>query len=250
MWIILLNQASLSYFYFILYDCLCIQYLKRLHWAASVQVDTISKRLMSSKTNVRLAHTRSLVTTGNLCVMQFSLSTLNFVVFRKYADAAIGRKFLSLFPGLGYAAGYKIIQRIYKWGGFWFPSRCLRLFKISLKIWRTTVRERLPQVSYDYHYIKKIAIKSYLYLQCELQKVFCEYFWRKKWQSHHACFGRQVRLSQSTPNIFDTSISAIGVGEIVLLPLDVLKIKRQCVKFIAHAGKIFHFADIVLLRQN
>ena len=33
------------------------------------------------------------------------------------ADAAVGRKFVSLFPGLGYAAGYKVLQRIYKYGG-------------------------------------------------------------------------------------------------------------------------------------
>lgn len=45
---------------------------------------------------------------------QLSMSTLNSVVFRKYADASIGGKFLSLFPGLGYAAGYKILQRVYK----------------------------------------------------------------------------------------------------------------------------------------
>lgn len=29
------------------------------------------------------------------------------VVFREHATAPAGRKFLSLFPGLGYAAGYK-----------------------------------------------------------------------------------------------------------------------------------------------
>jgi len=40
---------------------------------------------------------------------------LNSVVFRKHADATAGRKFLSLFPGLGYAAGYKILQRVYKY---------------------------------------------------------------------------------------------------------------------------------------
>lgn len=30
------------------------------------------------------------------------------VVFREHANATIGRKFTSLFPGLGYAAGYKV----------------------------------------------------------------------------------------------------------------------------------------------
>jgi hypothetical protein len=56
-------------------------------------VDTLAKRLMSNKST--------------------SLS-FNQIVFRNYAEAPIGKKFLSLFPGLGYAAGYKILQRIYK----------------------------------------------------------------------------------------------------------------------------------------
>lgn len=33
---------------------------------------------------------------------------LNKVIFREKAEAAFGRKFVSLFPGLGYAAGYKV----------------------------------------------------------------------------------------------------------------------------------------------
>lgn len=37
------------------------------------------------------------------------------VVFRESAKAPAGQKFLSLFPGLGYAAGYKILQRVYKY---------------------------------------------------------------------------------------------------------------------------------------
>ncbi len=32
------------------------------------------------------------------------------IVFREHAQAAIGKKFTSLFPGLGYAAGYKVMQ--------------------------------------------------------------------------------------------------------------------------------------------
>lgn len=28
-----------------------------------------------------------------------------------------GKRYLSLFPGLGFAAGYKVTQRIYKYGG-------------------------------------------------------------------------------------------------------------------------------------
>jgi len=116
-------------------------------------VDTISKRLMSNK--------------GNL-----SLSTLNSVVFRKYADASFGGKFLSLFPGLGYAAGYKILQRVYKFGGQPYAND---------------------------------------YLNANYKSSFQSAFGEKNGKAMmHATAG-----------------SFIGVGEIVLLPLDVLKIKRQ-----------------------
>ncbi|GAA95235.1 uncharacterized protein L969DRAFT_92502 [Mixia osmundae IAM 14324] len=61
-------------------------------------VDTVAKRLMSNKTSVKD-------------------QGFNKVVFREFASASAGRKFLSLFPGIGYAAGYKITQRIYKYAG-------------------------------------------------------------------------------------------------------------------------------------
>jgi hypothetical protein len=68
-------------------------------------VDTISKRLMSNKAQVRR---RSLVrrTTSISYFGQLTASTLNAVIFREHANKAAGGKFLSLFPGLGYAAGY------------------------------------------------------------------------------------------------------------------------------------------------
>lgn len=72
---------------------------------------------------------------------QLSFSTLNAVVFRNYAEANVGRKFLSLFPGLGYAAGYKILQRIYK--SVWFSNLVLRsppdADDLRQQIWRATV---------------------------------------------------------------------------------------------------------------
>jgi len=37
-----------------------------------------------------------------------NLSTLNTVIFKDKAAAPAGKKFFSLFPGLGYAAGYKV----------------------------------------------------------------------------------------------------------------------------------------------
>ena len=37
-----------------------------------------------------------------------STSRLNDVIFKDKAGAPVGKKFTSLFPGLGYAAGYKV----------------------------------------------------------------------------------------------------------------------------------------------
>jgi hypothetical protein len=68
---------------------------------------------------------------------KFVMSEMNQVIFRQAADKAAGARFMSLFPGkfsylvctyrilikslhepgLGYAAGYKIAQRVYKFGG-------------------------------------------------------------------------------------------------------------------------------------
>ncbi|CEJ82257.1 Putative Mitochondrial carrier protein [[Torrubiella] hemipterigena] len=117
-------------------------------------VDTIAKRLMSNQSRVA------------------SASQLNQVIFKEHASATVGRKFVSLFPGLGYAAGYKVLQRIYKYGG------------------QPVARDWLGQ-----HYGKD----------------FENAFGKKT--------GKAIMHS--------TAGSLIGIGEIVLLPLDVLKIKRQ-----------------------
>ena len=45
------------------------------------------------------------------------MSKLNTIIFKDKAGASFGKKFVSLFPGLGYAAGYKVLQRVYKYGG-------------------------------------------------------------------------------------------------------------------------------------
>ena len=47
------------------------------------------------------------VTTGNL----------NQAIFREAASVGVFQKWQSLFPGLGFGAGYKILQRVYKFGG-------------------------------------------------------------------------------------------------------------------------------------
>lgn len=117
-------------------------------------VDTIAKRLMSN--------------TGKIN----GVGQLNAVIFKEHAGATLPRKFFSLFPGLGYAAGYKVLQRIYKYGGQPF------------------VRDYLGQ-----HHNEKFE----------------------------AAFGK----GSGKAIMHATAGSLIGIGEIVLLPLDVLKIKRQ-----------------------
>lgn len=117
-------------------------------------VDTISKRLMSNTTKVTNA------------------SALNSVIFREHAQEAFSKRFFTLFPGLGYAAVYKILQRVYKYGGQPF------------------VNEKLSS-SFKATYEDAFGTKT----------------------------GKAL-LSASAGSL-------IGIGEVVLLPLDVLKIKRQ-----------------------
>ncbi|KAI9774860.1 MAG: hypothetical protein M1840_000076 [Geoglossum simile] len=117
-------------------------------------VDTVAKRLMSNHGKVG------------------TVSKLNTVIFKDYAGAAVHRKFFSLFPGIGYAAGYKVLQRVYKYGGQPF------------------VRDYLSQ--------------------------------------HHGTrFDEAFGKGTGKAILHATAGSLIGIGEIVLLPLDVLKIKRQ-----------------------
>lgn len=59
-----------------------------------------------------------------------SWSTANSIIFKDHAVASVPKKFMSLFPGLGYAAGYKVAQRVYKFGGQpWFNDLINRHYK-------------------------------------------------------------------------------------------------------------------------
>ncbi|KAK4631939.1 hypothetical protein CLAFUW4_03308 [Fulvia fulva] len=117
-------------------------------------VDTIAKRLMSNQGKIQGA------------------KQLNEVIFRKTASETAVKRFFSLFPGLGYAAAYKVLQRIYKYGGQPF------------------VRDYLSQ-------------------------------------NHGQVFDNTFGKGNGKAIMHATAGSLIGIGEIVLLPLDVLKIKRQ-----------------------
>lgn len=117
-------------------------------------VDTISKRLMTNQTKVTNAH------------------ELNKVIFRDHAAEPLQKRIFTLFPGLGYAACYKVLQRVYKYGGQPFANEFL-----------------------NKHY------------KADFDNAFGEKT------------GKALRSAAAG--------SVIGIGEIVLLPLDVLKIKRQ-----------------------
>ncbi|PRT52859.1 Mitochondrial GTP/GDP carrier protein 1 [Wickerhamiella sorbophila] len=117
-------------------------------------VDTISKRLMSNHGRVA------------------SVAKFNQVIFRDSASKPMGSRLLSLFPGLGYAAGYKVLQRVYKYGG------------------QPVVNDFLTQ---------------------NYASTFTNLFGPKT--------GKALLSA--------TAGSIVGIGEVVLLPLDVLKIKRQ-----------------------
>lgn len=67
-------------------------------------VDTVAKRLMSSQVNVRGAD------------MAATKANLNEVIFKEHKSKGLMGRYRSLFPGLGFAAGYKILQRSYKFG--------------------------------------------------------------------------------------------------------------------------------------
>ncbi|KAH9816755.1 mitochondrial carrier domain-containing protein [Melampsora americana] len=123
-------------------------------------VDTLAKRMMSNKSK--------------------SIS-FNQIVFKDHFQSTPYQKFVSLFPGLGYAAGYKILQRIYKFGG---------------------------------------------------QPYFKDYLNRTHRNSFTKCFGEKNGKAMMEA----TAGSLTGIGEIVLLPLDVLKIKRQVFKIVADEG--------------
>lgn len=101
-----------------------------------------------------------------------SAKQLNEVIFRSHASEPAVKRFFTLFPGLGYAAAYKILQRVYKYGGQPF-------------------------------------VRDYLST------------------NHGDSFDRAFGKGNGKALMHATAGSLIGIGEIVLLPLDVLKIKRQ-----------------------
>jgi hypothetical protein len=121
-------------------------------------IDTIAKRLMSNTVPIAKGET---------------LKQVNKIIFRDAADFSVLKKFGSLFPGLSFAVGYKVTQRIYKFGG--------------------------QPIAKDF--IKGTPVGPF----------FDEKFGKKNGKA----------LTEATAGCL------IGMGEVILLPLDVLKIKAQ-----------------------
>lgn len=124
-------------------------------------VDTIAKRLMSTETK--------------LVVLTSPSSTainLNHAIFKESFNKNPFSKFGSLFPGIGFGAVYKILQRVYKFGG------------------QPLVKDRLT-IAYGTEFEQRFGREN----------------------------GRTL-LSASAG-------SMIGIGEVLLLPLDALKVKAQ-----------------------
>lgn len=124
-------------------------------------VDTIAKRLMSNQNR--------LMVPGDF---NQSRMNINKVIFRQAADAGVVAKWKSMFPGIGFAAGYKIAQRTYKFGGQPFVMD---------------------------------------FINGKFGPTMTETFGKKK--------GKVLASA--------TAGSLMGIGEVLLLPLDVLKIKAQ-----------------------
>lgn len=121
-------------------------------------VDTIAKRLMTNESKI--------FGSGE------AVKNLNKAIFKKHAEASLLTRYGSLFPGIEFGAAYKILQRIYKFGG--------------------------------QPYVNSFIMNNY-------SAPFKSAFGEKK----------------AKTVIYATAGSIMGIGEIVLLPLDVLKIKAQ-----------------------
>jgi hypothetical protein len=123
--------------------------------------DTVAKRLMSS--------TKSVVVRGDFGA---SMANANTIIFRDAANLGVVGKAKSMFPGFGFAAGYKVLQRVYKFGG---QPACKDLINA------------------------------------------------------HAGPALKQRFGKNTGAVLASGAAGaiMGVGEIALLPLDVLKIKAQ-----------------------
>lgn len=121
--------------------------------------DTIAKRLMSNKTNLR----------GDS--LGKTMHNLNACIFKNKADAGLAAKIVYLYPGSLYAMAYKVLQRVYKFAG---------------------------------------------------QPIVRDFINKNYSDSFKGTFGKKSKMmSESVAGCL------IGIGEVVLLPLDRLKVLSQ-----------------------
>lgn len=118
-------------------------------------------------------------------------------------------RFVSLFPGLGYAAGYKIAQRIYKFGGQpWFNDILVSRYKANFtNAFGERNGKMIMQATAGRYVVVPYAIISYVELLCSIVSLVL------------------VKWYVQTPGSAPSNNQPVLIQ--VLLPLDVLKIKRQ-----------------------
>jgi hypothetical protein len=124
-------------------------------------IDTVAKRLMTNEAKLIVFND-----------MTATASNLNQAVFRDAAMRSSLSKLGSLFPGVGFGAVYKVLQRVYKFGG------------------QPVVREWMQTNHGDW------------------------------FETHYGPKMGKTLVSA-------TAGSIIGIGEVILLPLDALKVKAQ-----------------------
>ena len=76
--------------------------------------DTVARRLM---TNINKLCATSSIAYQYTNLQVTSIHDLSNVIFCDASEKPLIQRYRSSFPGLGFAAGYKVSQRIYKFGG-------------------------------------------------------------------------------------------------------------------------------------
>jgi len=85
-------------------------------------VDTVAKRLMTTEAQ--------LIVVNN---MTATAANLNQAIFKDAAALNSINKLGSLFPGVGFGAVYKVLQRVYKFGG---QVSGIRMMRVTKTAWR------------------------------------------------------------------------------------------------------------------
>merc|ERR1719245_1107231 len=116
------------------------------------------------------------IVSGN---MSGTIGNINQTIFQNHANSSFLGKYRSLFPGISFGAGYKILQRVYKFGG-----------QPYVRDFMTTNTKETFDAILNPHGVKE-----------------------------------KEKLVKTM--IYATAGSLMGIGEIFLLPLDILKIRAQ-----------------------